>query len=142
MIIDAIKRAYKTARERGWDSVYWAIDLHGVCFPSNYARGSYEFIHDGVIHGLRAISLRPESKIILWSSAHPNEHADIIDFFQLEHGIRICYFNENPEIKSTATGNFEKKFYFSVLLDDKAGFDPHTDWQLITDYLRNNPERL
>ena len=44
----------------------------------------------------------------------------------------VKYFNENPEIPSTATGDFSMKPYFNVLLDDKAGHRPK-DWQVVVD---------
>ena len=141
MITKAIERAYRTARERNWDSVYWAIDLHGVCFPTNYTKHEYKMVNYETWLGLLTISHRPESKIILWSSAHDDEVANIIEYFAARD-IKIDYFNSNPEIKNTHTGNFEKKFYFSILLDDKAGFDPTTDWQIIIDYFKAHPEPL
>ena len=36
---------------------------------------------------------------------------------------------------------FEKKFYFNILLDDKAGFDPETDWSVIKEYLNKNVKK-
>lgn len=127
MISKAIDRAFQTMIERGWNKIYWAIDLHGVCLKSNYENGGYTFINDKVLPGLEAIQSVPESRIILWSSCHDHEKQDIIKFFA-DNGIHVHYFNENPEEKNTKTGCFDQKFYFSILLDDKAGFDPETDW--------------
>lgn len=133
MIVSAIRRAYKTMRERGWNKIYWAIDLHGVCLRSNYHNGGYEFINPDTVRGLQKIASRPENVLILWSSCHPHEQPAIIQFFA-DHGIRVDFFNENPLEENTKTGCFDKKFYFSVLLDDKAGFDPNVDWQSIMSY--------
>ena len=127
MISKAIDRAFDTMIKRGWDKIYWAIDLHGVCLKSNYESGGYSFINDKVLPGLKAIQDLDESRIILWSSCHNHEKPAIIKFFS-DNGINVHYFNENPEEKSTKTGCFDQKFYFSILLDDKAGFDPETDW--------------
>lgn len=138
MLVDAIDRAYQVMRERNWDTIYWAIDLHGVCLKSNYEQGGYAWINDLVLPGLREIAKRPESRIILWSSAHPEEHEDIVDFFSIRHGIPIHGFNDNRYVGNTKTGCFDEKFYFSVLLDDKAGFDAQDDWWMITQYLKNN----
>ena len=33
-----------------------------------------------------------------------------------------------------------QKFYFNVLLDDKAGFNPEHDWELIDYHLSNIPK--
>ncbi len=137
MITNAIRNAYRTAKSRNWKNVYWAIDLHGVCFNSTYGKGSYKFIGPWVTRALQLISKRPETTIILWSSVHKDEEADIIKFFA-DHDIVVSYFNHNPAVKNTATGNFDTKFYFSVLLDDKAGFDPNEDWDQIYDLFIND----
>lgn len=58
------------------------------------------------------------------------------DFFK-SHDIIFNHVNENPGI-SSKRGNFgfyEKKFYFNVLFEDKAGFDPLIEWKQIYDYL-------
>lgn len=134
-MIKAVERAYQIMVERNWDSIYWAIDLHGVCLHSTYEQGGYQWINDKVLPALKAITARPENKIILWSSCHPEEYGPIIRFFELQ-GIPILAFNENPEAKNTKSGNFDSKFYFSVLLDDKAGFDPQVHWDDILNYFR------
>lgn len=134
-IVRAIHRAYKTAVDRNWDTIYWAIDLHGVCFGSTYERGHYRFLNDDVKKGLQSITSRKENKIILWSSCHPEEQTAIVQFFK-DNGIDVAYFNKNPEVPNTETGCFDSKFYFSILLDDKAGFDPDKDWGEINWFFR------
>lgn len=123
----AIDRAYSVAKQRKWDTIYWAVDLHGVCLKSNYENGSYEWINGLAQSGMRTIASRRESKIILWSSCHDDEKIEIKKWFE-KQGIPIFGFNENPAEKDTVTGCFKEKFYFSVLLDDKAGFDPDQSW--------------
>jgi len=62
-----------------------------------------------------------------------------------QDGMMICnqcfcqfqYINDNPEIDSQK-GNFgyyEKKFYFNVLFEDKAGFQADTEWKMIYDLM-------
>lgn len=140
-IINVISRAYRTMEERGWDTIYWAIDLHGVCIKSNYHRGGYEWINDRCVEALRMISNLPETKIILWSSVYEEEKVAILDFFKSE-GITVSGFNSNPWEKSNGVSNFQEKFYFSVLLDDKAGFDPAYDWREIVSYFEWREERM
>ena len=129
-IIKAIKRALRISVERNEPLIYWAVDLHGVVFRSNYEQGGYTFTTPKAVEALRAISAVPDYRLIIWSSCHPEEYPAIISFLA-QHGIVVDYFNENPEVENTPSGNFEKKFYFSILLDDKAGFDPDTDWEEI-----------
>ena len=135
-IIKSIERAYSLLQERNWDTIYWAIDLHGTCIKSNYISEEYEWINDDVKQCLQLISNLKESHIILWSSCFTNEKFKILDFFG-KNNIWIDDFNRNLRISNTETGCFDEKFYFSVLLDDKAGFDPDTDWKLIYEYLKN-----
>ena len=133
MLIDAIERAYGVMEKRGWDTVYWSIDLHGVCLVSNYEQGGYTWINKMAPLALRIISKMKENKIILWSSAHDEEQDAICRFFH-DEGIHVGAFNANPFERNTKTGCFDKKFYFSILLDDKAGFDPDTDWEMIINF--------
>jgi len=130
MIYEAIIRAYKLMRERRWDTIYWAIDLHGVCMRSNYKTGEHEFLSQEAVDTLKMISDRPESKIILWSSVHEDQKVPIINMFE-DRGIMIHHFNKNPYEVSTSVSCFDEKFYFSVLLDDKAGFNPEKDWMAV-----------
>lgn len=140
MIERAIERAYAVMEERNWDTVYWAIDLHGTVLKSNYENGGYEFISESVRDALRYIAALPESIIILWSSLHADEWNGVVEFFH-KNGIRIDFHNCNPQVTNTETGNFDQKFYFSVLVDDKAGFHPD-EWTTVADTVRRRRERL
>lgn len=135
MIQKAIRRAYKLLKERNWDTIYWAIDLHGTCIESNYISGKYEWINEDAKKCLQLIQSLPESQIIIWSSCYPEEYDKIFDFF-VEHDITTYLYNCNPEVQNTKTGCFDIKFYFSILLDDKAGFDPETDWKIVLQTLK------
>lgn len=133
-IIKAVDRAYRVMAERDWDTIYWCVDLHGVCLKSNYQQGGYEWINEEALKTLQLINNLSESKIILWSSVYEEEKKAISRFFN-GHGIILHGFNDNVYEKNTKVSSFDQKFYFSVLLDDKAGFDPETDWRAIGEYL-------
>ena len=46
-----------------------------------------------------------------------------------ENGIHFDYINENPEVDNNELGNFDKKLYFNIGIDDKFGFDAENgDW--------------
>jgi len=51
------------------------------------------------------------------------------------NGVYPNFFNHNPHAKDTPRSCFDKKPYFNILLDDRAGFEPETDWQAIKDEL-------
>lgn len=125
----AIPRAYAVMKERNWDTVYWAVDLHGTVIESNYQTGTYSYISEEAKLALQAISALPETKLILWSSMYGPDQANIMELFRLD-GIKVDWFNENPEAENTNSGCFNQKFYFSVLVDDKAGFDP-SEWSAV-----------
>lgn len=135
MILRAVKLAYEKHSEK-YPHIFWKIDLHGVCLRSSYKSGEYEWINNDVVPALKEIMSCPHSKIILWSSCYEHEQQKIIDFFN-NSGIRVDFFNENPMFANTEYGCFDQKFYFSILVDDKAGFDPDTEWKLIHDFLVN-----
>jgi hypothetical protein len=141
MIQRAITRAYQTMADRNWNTIYWAIDLHGTCLKSNYKSTDFEFVNQECIDALRFISSLPETSIIIWSSCHDRDIDKVWTMFK-EHGIIPHYFNENTAVENTATGNFSSKFYFSVLLDDKAGFNPETDWMLVKEQVEEERKKF
>lgn len=137
----AIEQAFRTAKERNWDTTYWLVDLHGVVLNSTYTAMKHEVINADVIAGLKEISLRPDCCLILWSSTSQAELQHISDWLVQDHGIEVMYINENPEVRTspTSTGDFSAKPYFNVLLDDKAGFDPSQDWAMVVEVLKMTP---
>lgn len=134
-IIKSIERAYSLLEERNWDTIYWCIDLHGTCLKSNYDNTDSIFINEDAKECLQLISSLPESCIIWWTSTHSSTIDDIDSWFA-KQGIYSKAINCNNFVKNTETGCFDEKFYFSIGLDDKFGFDPNTDWKLIYNYLK------
>lgn len=127
----AIERAYRVSNERGWPRVYWALDLHGTCLKSNYSTKAYEWLTPDCLPILKALSELPETNFIIWSSLHQADKEGVAAFFA-EAGIKITGINTNPQEASTETGCFDEKFYMSLIVDDKAGFDP-SEWQAVLD---------
>lgn len=134
-IIKSVKKAFSLISPK-YPLVYWAIDLHGVCFQSNYENSEYLWINEDCIACLQAISNNHDSRLILWSSCYPDEQIKIKEFMR-KHYIHVDFFNENPLAKNTTYGDFTNKFYFSILLDDKAGFEPESDWSEILNFLKS-----
>jgi len=125
-----IQRAYEIKKERNWEKVYFAIDIHGTILKNHYEGMAQEFYPDA-LPALQFLSSRPEIVIILWSSCRAQDYSTYIELLK-KSNIRVDYFNENPECPDKGFGAFEKKFYFSVLLDDKAGFNPAWDWDEVS----------
>lgn len=120
---DAIINAYKYNKKVGRKKIYWTIDIHDTIAHSNYADEMPHVIPEA-IEALKILQAYPETVLILFSSSY--HHNQYIEHF-MKHGVYFKYFNENPEVCDTATGDFSKKFYYNVLLDDKAGF-VQDDW--------------
>lgn len=127
----ALRSAYKKTNARGWDKVFWALDLHDTCFRSTYEKFTYEWYNEHVQEALLRLTALPETHLILWSSVFHEEKPHILKFFA-DAGIRVSGFNENPLQPSNETSCFDEKFYMSVIIDDKAGFDP-AEWAEIPD---------
>ncbi|MBI6883135.1 hypothetical protein [Pseudomonas putida] len=127
----ALKAAYEKTFARGWDKVYWALDLHDTCFRATYKPYVYEWINDDVKSALLRLAAHAETHLILWSSVAQEEKPHILKFFE-DAGIRISGFNSNPYEKGNSTSHFNEKFYMSVIIDDKAGFH-HSEWAKIPD---------
>jgi len=123
--------------DKGWPEIYICIDLHGTIIPSgrdsNDQTDKMEF-YEGAEEVLQLLTARKDIKLILWTST-PSDRAEIVLKQLADNGITFDYFNENPHAKNTPRSDFGKKFYFNILLDDRAGFEPETDWQTIKDEL-------
>jgi hypothetical protein len=137
MNIFNIANTFKMKKVRGWPEVYFCIDLHGTIIPSgkdsNDKTDLMEF-YPYAKEVLQYLSNRKDIIMILWTSTPVDRLSNVIGALEA-NGIRFKYYNENPHAKSTPRSDFARKFYFSVLIDDRAGFEPQTDWKLIKDEL-------
>ena len=130
-IESCIKKALRTKKERKWEKIYFAIDLHDTIVKSSYKNQKDCIVtFPYAIEALKKLSANKEICLILFTSSYKEYLEQYFTFFK-NQGINFQYLNENPECPSTATGDFRQKFYFNVLLDDKAGFNPYRDWKII-----------
>jgi hypothetical protein len=128
MITKAIRKAHLQAKEKNWDVVYYAMDIHGTMIYPNYEAGVVpKDFYPHAKETLQVLSKIPHIKLILHTCAHPHEIEEYKVYFK-EHEINFLYVNENPEVKNGGYGCFDKKLYCNVMFEDKAGFDPDTDW--------------
>lgn len=126
-IMSAVDNAYRTADKRGWDRIYVLLDIHGTIARSNYSNTKIEFLPHA-IKALRKIGRFPEVRFILWTSCYPKTIRMCINALK-KYGIPIAAVNRSL-IKNTKTGDFRKKPYFSIIIDDKAGFDSN-NWMIV-----------
>lgn len=130
-IIRTIDFMFKHAFEKQWYETYWAIDLHGTIIKPTYKGTEMEY-YPMAKETLQLLTKRDDIKLILWTSSFPNEIEEYLEGFKKDN-IIFNSINANPGI-SSKNGNFgyyEDKFYFNILLDDKAGFDPIHGWEMI-----------
>jgi hypothetical protein len=135
MIAETISKMFDHSFEKEWYETYWAFDLHGTIIKSTY-NGTEMIYYPFAKQVLQILTKRPDVKMILWTSSYLHEIEKYLQKFEKE-GIRFDAVNENPGI-SSRNGNFgyyEKKFYFNVLFDDKAGFLPEKEWKEVYNFL-------
>lgn len=139
MISYSLERAYNGALKKGWNKLYLAIDVHDTIVVGNYKTDELpkEFIGRAK-HCLQYLSSREDIVLIMYTCSHRPEIDKYIEFFKL-HGIEFDHVNWNPEVPNNALGNYTEKFYFNLLLDDKAGFEAKTDWDIIYDFFIDKP---
>ena len=126
-----IKKTFEDKISRGWEKVYICIDLHDVVIEGKYKRHNEGAdFGPNAVRVLQQLSYRPDVVLILWSSSHDDAVAGMLEKMKL-HNIEFRYVNENPECPNTHLCDFAKKFYFNILLDDKAGFEIDRDWYLV-----------
>lgn len=129
MINRAVREAFRRKKERGWDCIYWAVDIHDTIFPGKYCSDQEYIVSSKYAPKvLKWISDQPDHKIIVWTSSYAKDFEKVARFFKKEYGINFDYHNGNPECGNNKYAEFTSKFYFNILCDDKAGFCQYTDW--------------
>ena len=128
-----IKRTFEMKKVKGWPEIYFCIDLHGTIIPSgvgsNDKTDKLAFYPD-CREVLQWITARKDIMMILWTSTPVDRLEKVWEWLKV-NDIQFDYINENPHAKNTPRSDFSRKFYFSVLLDDRASFTPETDWILV-----------
>ena len=143
ILIMDIKKAFEAAfirmREKNWEKIYIAVDIHDTILRACYENEeTYDYIPLEK-EVLQMMSLREDICLILWSSCHRDKLMEYAFHF-LDDNIRFDYINENPEVENTHLQNFEEKLYMNVGLDDKFGFDAENDWAIILHVLEEYQE--
>lgn len=138
-IVEAIDRTYKYALGKEWDTLYWAIDLHGTVLEANYKdEGIERVFFPYAKEVLQLLTQRKDTRLIMFTSTTQEKIDEYTKLF-IDNNIVFDYVNCNPEVENTRYASFIDKFYFNVMLEDKAGFAPE-DWILIKNYIGNMPE--
>lgn len=136
MITKAIDNSFIRTKEKGWDCAYWAFDIHDTIIKPNWKFGEIptEF-YPRAVEAMQLISKLKGIKRILYTCSHPDEIVQYLELFK-KNNIHFDYVNENPEVINKKYGFYDHKPYFNVLFEDKAGFDPYTDWPRVIELVK------
>lgn len=136
-----IRKMFNHAKDKKWYETYWFIDFHGVISKPDYNKKSktvdyYPYVKETLQYITKN---RPDIILILFTSSYPDEIKTYMKIFN-EDNICFKYINENPEISKLngSFGCYDKKPYYNVLIDDKCGFEPTTDWNPIYKYFKKS----
>lgn len=137
MITRAIKNCFENAKRKGWDKTYWAFDIHGTMLKPTFKTGvvSTEF-YPYALEVMQILSRQKDIVRILYTCSYPEEIVQYLKYFEANE-VNFQYVNENPDVCTGAYGHYDRKFYFNVVFEDKAGFDPEVDWKEVFDLLKS-----
>lgn len=130
-LVKSVEETFKLRKERNWDKLYVAIDLHGtIIVPGRLISLQ---VYPEAARGLKYLNSIDYISLILFTSTRIEMLQEFYNWCN-KHDIKFDYLNENPECSSSNhDGDYTKKFYYNILLDDRAGFDYSTDWKILCD---------
>ena len=126
-----IQKMFEHAFQKQWYETYWAIDLHGVVIQPNYTKTPQEIVYYPFAKPvLQLMTARPDIIMFTYTASYPEQLGNYLRQFERDR-ISFNYINHNPDISEAKGhfGDFNRKPYFNVLMDDKAGFDPYKEWE-------------
>ena len=136
-LLNWIEEMFEHAEKKQWYETYWLFDLHGVISKPDYRKTVKEInYYPYAKETLQYLSKnRPDIIMILYTSSYPEEIKVYLETLEKDD-IHFKYVNENPEISDAkgCFGYYDKKPYYNVMFDDKAGFRPLEDWKPIYKY--------
>lgn len=119
--------------------MYWFFDIHGTILKPNYQyRNTPKDFYPYAEECLQYLSKINDITMVLYTCSHPHEIQEYVDLFA-KSDIKFAFINENPDVKTEPNGYgcYDKKPYMNVLFEDKAGFDPETEWKAVLDYMKS-----
>ncbi len=139
-MIKVIENLPKIRDKYNWYETYWAFDLHGTVIKPNYKKGDSRIeFYPYAKESLQFLSNRDDVRLIMSTSSYPEELKIYRKVFA-ENNIVFGYENENLEINEKHFGYYNDKWYFNILFEDKAGFDPEEMWEGVYNTVLKFPE--
>lgn len=144
MITEAFRNAFSIMAERSWDKIAVAVDLHGTVLKPNYGIELAQEFYPGAEECLKYMSTRGDIVMFMYSCT-PTNLKNMYNTMFVSKGIHIHTSINDVyklmDITSSVYQSFSEKPYFNVLLEDKAGFNPETDWEELLKYFKNIKEK-
>jgi hypothetical protein len=146
MIIEVFEKAFALAKERGWKHIAVAVDLHGTVFRPTYSDELAIEYYDKAQGCLKLMSEEYEGitpLMYMYTCTPYDVQHRYMNFFRRSQYITMYtkdVVQAVMKIENNSFQNFEDKPYFNVLLEDKAGFNPDRDWDIIHDYFKNKKQ--
>jgi len=139
-----IHKMFLHSFSKEWYETYFTIDMHRTLIKPTYDLNDKSLTYyPFALETMQILTDRDDIKTIMWTSSYPQEIEEYVRQLSID-GVEFDNINENPDISSN-NGNFgfyEKKFYFNIIIDDKAAFFPDSDWEpiynLFMEYKKNN----
>ena len=126
-----VDTAFKDAIRKAYDCIYIFVDLHSTLIVPNYSHTELpKELYPMGLETMQMLSNRKDCKLILYSCSYEKDLLKYFNYFS-SLGIKFDYINENPEVTNSTYGNYSSKPFYNILLDDKAGFNPNTDWDIL-----------
>ena len=136
-VVKAFENANKFKHERDWDTLYVLLDIHGTMMPPNYD-GIADVFYPGAIEAMQELCKDSTYKVILWTCSKEEDRNHYKQLLE-DRGIDIYAVNCNPDTEGKLDwGDYSQKMYCNVMIDDKAGFEPETDWPEVMKFLKQN----
>ena len=137
VITNLLKKSFKIAEKRGWDRIYIGIDIHDTILVPDYEGVSSEY-YPYAKACLQLMSKRKDIDMFIWTCSHPKDQELYQKLFKGDD-INFLHVNENPAVLNTNYGDFSKKPYANIVIDDKCGFEP-IEWKEMYKYLSTKKE--
>lgn len=126
-ILDTIKKEYKRKEAKGWDKIYLFLDLHETVIYPDYNNKEPIKFYEHAKECLQFLSKIKEIELGFYTCSYPNEIEKYKIYFE-ELDIKIIHINNNEDVSDTRYGYYKDKPYFSLVFENKAGWNSENDW--------------
>ena len=125
-----IQNVLENREKNGYEYIYILIDIHNTILVPSFEKEETFQYYKNAKKALQMLSNCQFIKLIMWTSTYQDKIDMYLKHFN-QNGIHFDFVNENPIMKNISFGCFDTKFFYDIGIDDKFGFEPENDWELI-----------